>query len=88
MKECIEHITTLRFKLRMSGVPVIDSTKILCDNKIVVNNSSIIDSTFNKKHSSIDYHYARWNVAFDVVKVAWFDTNYNISDLFTKRLTY
>ena len=86
MKACIEHITALRFKLRMFGVPVIDSTKILCDNESVVKNSTILSSTLNKKHSSIAYHSVRWHVAAGVVKIAWISTDYNLADPLTKRL--
>ena len=86
MKACMEHITALRFKLRMFGIPVIDSTKILCDNANVVKNSTILSSTLNKKHSSIAYHSARWHVAAGVAKIAWINTDYNLADPFTRRL--
>ena len=86
MKACIEHITALRFKLRMFGVPIIDATKILCDNASVVKNSTILSSTLNKKHSSIAYHSVRWHVAAGVVKIAWISTDYNLADPLTKRL--
>ena len=88
MKACIDHITALRFKVGMFGVPVLDSTKILCYNESVVNNYSIIDSTLNKKHTSIAYNSVTWNVAAKLVKVACIDTNCNLTDAFTKRLTY
>ncbi len=90
MKACIEHITALRFKLRMFGIPINTSAKVLCDNATtsMVKNSSILSSTLNKKHSSIAYHSVRrWHVATGVIKVAWIDTNYNIADAFTKRLS-
>ena len=70
MKACIEHITALRFKLRMFGVPIIDATKVLCDNGSVVKNSTILSSTLNKKHSSVAYHSVRWHVAADIVRIA------------------
>ena len=31
-KSCVEHITSLRFKLRILGIPVVESTKIICHN--------------------------------------------------------
>ena len=86
MKACIEHITALQFKLQMFGVPIIDATKVLCDNGSVVKNSIILSSTLNKKHSSIAYHSVRWHVAADVVKIAWISTDYNLADPLTKRL--
>ena len=70
----------------MFGVPIIDATKILCDNASVVKNSTILSSTLNKKHSSIAYHSVRWHVAAGVVKIAWISTDYNLADPLTKRL--
>ena len=87
MRVCIEHITALRFKLRMFGVPVESPTSVLCDNLSVVRNSSLLSSTLNKKHSSIAYHSTRWHVAAGVIKVAWINTDDNLADAMTKRLT-
>ena len=53
LKVCLESIQALRFKLRMFGVPIDESTRVFCDNEIVVNNTSKIESTLNKKHNSI-----------------------------------
>ena len=88
MKSCVEKINALRFKLRMFGVPVDESTKVLCDNASVVKNSSILASTFNNKHSSITYHSVIWNVASGLIQVSWIYTNYNLADAMTKRLTH
>jgi len=64
MKECVEAITHLRFKLRMCGIPLSDEpTQVFCNNESVVKNSSQVESVLNKKHNSIAYHYVRWNVA-------------------------
>ena len=81
---CVEHIMALCFKLCMLGIPVVDSTKILCDDESVVKNSSILSSTLNKKHISIAYHFVRWHLVSGVIKVAWIDTNANLSDAMKK----
>ena len=89
MKHCIEDIEFLRFKLRMFGIPIYDeraSTYVLCDNEGVVKNSSLVESTLNKKHSAIAYNFTRWNVAAGVIKVAWISTHENLADALTKRL--
>ena len=52
----MEQIVALSFKLRMFGVPGNGSAYVLCDNLIVVSNSSKIESTLNKKHLSVVYH--------------------------------
>ena len=87
LKICMEHVVALRFKLRMFGVPIDGETKILCDNKSAVTNCSQLESTLHKKHNSLAYHAVRWSVAAGIIKVGWIDTNFNIADAFTKRLT-
>jgi hypothetical protein len=87
MKNCVEHISALRYKLRMFGVEMNETTKVLCDNQSVVNNSSKIGSALNKKHCSIAYHAVRWAVAAAVISIGWIDTNLNLADAMTKRLT-
>ena len=89
LKHCIEDIEYLRFKLRMFGVPINKdrpATMILCDNEAVVKNSSKVESTLNKKHSALAYHFARWNVAAKVCTIGWISTQENIADAMTKRL--
>ena len=62
------------------------STYILCNNESVVKNSTLVESVLNKRHNSIAYHYARWNVAAGVVQLSWVNGDINLADLFTKRL--
>jgi hypothetical protein len=88
LRSCIEAIVHLRFKLRMFGIPILDDepTRIFCDNETVVKNSTMIESTLNKKHNSLAYHYTRWNVAAGICSLAWISGADNISDPFTKKL--
>ena len=89
MKACVEAIQHLRFKLRMFGIPMVDGdpTFVLSDNESVVNNSTKVESTLNKKHSSVAYHYTRWATAARIISVAWVPGNENIADAMTKRLS-
>ena len=78
LKQCIEDVEHLRFKLRMFGTPIHDDgkpTHILCDNNSVVTNTSNTESSLNKKHSLIAYHFSKWNVAAGVCKIASLGTN-------------
>ena len=59
---------------------------MLNNNESAVNNSSKIESTLNKKHSSIAYHLVHHNVASRVVIIEWVSTSDNISDTLTNRL--
>ena len=88
LKACLEAIEHLRFKLRCFGIPMpqAEPTYILCDNESVVKNTTNVESTLNKKHSSVAYHHCRWSTAAGIISVAYVNTNENIADCFTKRL--
>ena len=88
MKACIEDVEYVRFKLRMFGIPILneDATNLFCDNEGVVKNSTNVDSTLNKKHSSVAYHFARWCVAAGICSLGWIPSAENLADAFTKRL--
>ena len=88
LKACLEAIEHLRFKLRCFGVPMPqgEPTHVFCDNDSVVKNTTNVESTLNKKHSSVAYHHCRWSVAAGVITLAHISTHDNITDCFTKRL--
>jgi hypothetical protein len=87
LKNCIELIKSLRYKLRMFGVPLVGPADIFCDNEAVVTNCTTPESTIKKKHHSIGYHYNREAVASGTVRIAKEDSATNLADLFTKLLT-
>ena len=86
MKNAVELIESLRYKLRMFGVPIDGPTNIFCDNEAVYKNTSLPESTLKKKHHSIAYHRCREAVAAKTVRVAKEGTKTNLADLFTKLL--
>ena len=86
MKQAIELLKALRYKLRMFGVPIPGPANMYCDNEAVYKNVSIPSSVLNKKMHSISYHYCREAVAAGIVRVAKEDTTTNLADLFTKIL--
>jgi hypothetical protein len=88
LKVCLEAIEHLRFKLRCFGVPMPkgEATYVYCDNESVVKNTTNVESTLNKKHSSIAYHHCRWSVAAGIVTITHISTHENLADCFTKRL--
>ena len=63
MKTVVEPIEALRYKLRMSGIPIEGPTNVFCDNEAVIKNTSIPDSMLKKKHTRICYHQARYSTA-------------------------
>ena len=56
MKQAVEMIKGLKYKLRMFGINILD-TKIFGDNNAVILNSSVPESTLKKKHHSVNYNY-------------------------------
>ena len=86
MKSCVSAIESLRFKLRMFGITVEGPAHVYCDNESVVDNSSKVESTLDKKHHSVAYHYVRNAVAASIITVACINRNDNLADAFTKRL--
>ena len=84
LRICTEMIESLRYKLRMFGVPIDGSTDVFCDNKSVVTNASIPSSILNKKHNSICYHKVRESQAAGTIRVGWIEGEYNKADIATK----
>ena len=86
MKQAVELIKGLRYKLRMFGVPLDGPANVYCDNEAVYKNVAIPDSTLNKKMHSISYHFCREAVAAGIIRIAKENTKTNLADLFTKIL--
>mgnify|MGYP003326537431 FL=1 len=86
MRTLVESVRGLRYKLRMFGVPIDGSTRVFCDNEKVVHNSSLLESSLNKKHSSVAYHATRWAVAAGIILVGWIPTGHNLADALSKTL--
>ena len=86
MKQCCEYIRGLRYKLWMMGIPVEGPAYIRGDNKSVLANTTIPDSTLKKKSQSIAYHYIREGCARDEWRTSYIQSGQNTSDLLTKQL--
>ena len=86
LKQAVEMIQGMRFKLRSFGVPVDGPCSVYCDNESVYKNVSIPISVLNKKHHSVAYHYCRQAVAMQMIRIAKEDSATNLADLFTKVL--
>ena len=87
MKQAVELLKSLRYKLRMFGVPMEGPASVYCDNEAVYKNVANPSSVLSKKMHSISYHFCREAVAADIVRIAKEDTATNLSDLFTKILS-
>ena len=87
LKNSVELVEALRYKLRMFGAPIEGATNIYCVYEAVYKNCSIPEYTLRKKHHSIAYHRKREAVAAGTCRIAKEDWKTNISDLFTKILS-
>ena len=86
LRTTTEQILSLRYKLRMFGIPIDGYANAFCDNKSVFMNASIAESRLSKKHNSVCFHRVRECVASGVLMPFNVDTNYNLADLLTKSL--
>ena len=84
LKNGMEALTGLRYKLRMMGVKVSGSSYIYGDNMSVITNTQKPESTLKKKSNSICYHAVRESVAMGECLTAHVPTTKNLADLMTK----
>ena len=80
-------ISALQIKLKSFGNPIQGPANTYGDNASVVKNTTIPESTLNKKHNSINYHIVRESVAAKIMRIAKENTKTNIADAFTKLLS-
>ena len=84
MKNAVELISDLRYKLLLFGVPIDGSTNIFFNNKAVYKKASMPESQLRKKHNSISYHMSQEAVAGGSCCISKEDTLTNLSELFNK----
>ena len=84
MKQGMERLAALRYKLRMMGIPVEDPSFVYGDNLSVIRNTSRPESMLKKKSNSVAYHYCREQVAMGAALTAHISSGENVSDLCTK----
>ena len=87
LRQAVELIQALRYKLRLFGIPLDGPANVYCDNEAVYRNVSNPDSVLKKKHHSVAYHMCREAVASGMIRIAKEDTETNLADLFTKPLS-
>jgi hypothetical protein len=86
LRIAVEHVISLRYKLRMFGLPVIGPASIFCDNEAVQKSNSDPSQTLNKKHNSVCFHMTREAVAAGIIRLGWIKGTENPADIFTKIL--
>jgi hypothetical protein len=86
MKNAVGLTESLRYKLRMFGVPIDSATNVFCANEAVYRYTTLPESTLKKKHHSIAYHRCREAVAAGTVRIAKEGMRTYLSDLLAKLL--
>ena len=86
MRQAMDMIEGLIYKLRMFGIPVEGETRIMCDNMAAVKNGSSPDSSLQKKYNSIAFQRIREAVAVGWALIYHENGNSNLVDLLTKAL--
>ena len=84
LKQGLEQVRALRYKLRMMGIPVIDPCWVFGDNMSVVNNVTRPESTLKKKSHEICYHYARESTVMGESAMTHIRSEFNPADICTK----
>ena len=67
-------ISALQIKLKSFGIPIQGPANMYGDNASVVKNTTILESTLNKKHNSFNYHIVRESVADKIMRIMKEDT--------------
>jgi len=82
----VDLVESLRYKLRMFGVPLEGPTNMFVDNSSVVLNATVPSSTLKKKHNSIAYHRIREAIVALIIRIGEVNGKKNLADMFTRPL--
>lgn len=87
MRKAVELARSMRYTLRSIGLPLKGSTRIVCDNKSVVKQTSQPGSPLENKAIGITYHFVRESCAMGAVEIYWMSGKDNPADILTKNLS-
>jgi hypothetical protein len=74
-------IQVLWYKLQMMGISIDGPTHLFCNNKAVVRNLTLSESTLKKKHVTICYYCVQEACALGMIQVAKEDGARNVAYL-------
>jgi len=87
LKQGMDAMRGLRYKLRMMGVSISGPSYTYGDNMSVIHNTQRPESTLKKKSNSVCYHAVRESVAMGECLTGHISTNDNPADLATKLIS-
>ena len=83
----VDNILAMRYKLRMLGVNMEETSVMVGDNMSVVLSTTLPSSSLKKKHLACNYHRVREAVAGRIIDFGHIDTKDNLADIMTKPLS-
>ena len=87
MKQAAEYLRSLRYKLRMFGIPVDGPAFIFGENQSVLANTSVPSSTPKKKSQSVAFYFFCEGCTRDEWRTSYIHTSMNMADLMIKPLS-
>jgi len=82
----VDLLIEMRYKLRMLGLPLEDSSTLVGDNMAVVTNTTLPSSSLKKKHQACNYHCVREAIAAGFIIFGFIKSCNNLADILTKPL--
>ena len=79
-----ELIISLRYKIGMFGIPILDHADVFCDNEDLHKNTAFAESTLRNKNNSILFHCVRECVDAGIMIFHKVHNKYNFTDILTK----
>ena len=83
-RTAIEQMKDLKYTLLYLGVPVVDRSILIGDNKTVVDSTTQPHSRLTKRHLMLSYHYVREAVATGNYAFLWLNGKDNPADILSK----
>ena len=80
MKQALEYVRGLQYKLWMLGIPVDKPAFMFGNNKSVLANMTVPGSMIKKKMDSLSYHFIQENCARDEWRTTYVNTLLNCVD--------
>ena len=85
-KQAVGYVRGLRYKIRMFGIPCEEPTIIYGENKYVLVNTTVPDSTLKNKSNSIAFYFVREGCLRGEWRNTYVNTHKNPADLLTEPL--
>ena len=86
IKQGIDALRDLRYKLKMMGIPTLGPSHIYGDNMSIVYNTSRQESVLRKKSNLVCYHTVHESVSVSESLAVHIPSKKNVTDLMTKVL--